>query len=143
MARKKLKIPDRECQQRIFNENFSSQAYEDAVKSVMECLTGAHTPSEIGERMKTLENSKKCDWFDLEFEDFKTIIWCDIELDRSKMETEADYVGVHLRIDWEDAKGNGKILIASLFSTVFSKDYIADELCRFDPETFQIMEWLY
>lgn len=143
MARKKLKIPDRESQQRIFNENFDFQTFKDAVEPVIKCLTGAHTPSEIGERMKALENSKKCDWFDLEFEDFKTIIWCDIELDRSQMETEADFVGVTILIDWEDAKGIGTIKTAYLYSTVFSKDYLADELCRFDPETFQIMEWLY
>ena len=79
----------------------------------------------------------------MEFEDDFTIIYCGVELDRSLMKAEADYVGVNFVIKWYDETNTGKIMTASLYSTALSGQYIADLLCEIDPDTCEITEWKY
>lgn len=141
--RKKLKVPNWEQQKEVFRQNFDPQAYAEAIAPVLEAMAQSKSAFGLFRRLQKLEYAKKCECPDVEFGDDDSIIKCDVELDRSRMETDADYVGVHLWIEWSDSKKSGRLYFAFLYSTVFSKAYLADELCRFDPTTFQIMEWLY
>lgn len=140
---KHLRIKTGDEWRKIFTENFNQEAYEEAVEPVKTAIADSKCADELYQNLKKLEYAKKCEGPDMEFEDDCTIIWCNVELDRSQMTTEADYVGVRLYIEWNEQEKKGAIKMAFLYSTVFSKEYVADELCRFDPETFDIMEWLY
>ena len=140
---KHLKIKSCDEWHRIFAENFDPIAYEEAVAPIKAALAESKAPDELYFRFRELENMGKYDGLDIEYADDFTMLWIDVELDRNRMETEADYVGVSFYIEWYDNKKCGAIKMASLYSNVFSKQYIADELCLFDPETYMIMDWLY
>lgn len=138
-----LKIKNGEEWQRIFNENFDPVAYAEAVAPIQEAINQSKAAFGLYRRLEKLEYAKKCECPDIEYGDDYTIVWCDVELDRSRMATDADYVAVGLRIHWYDEEKFGKIVDCRLYSTVFSKAYLADELCRFNPESFMIMDWFY
>lgn len=129
--------------QRVFDENFDPIAYEEAIAPVKEAMAESKAGFGLFRRLQKLEYAKKCECPDIEYGDDCSIIRCDLELDRSRMATDADYVGVHLYIEWDEEKKCGEIKLAWLYSTAFSKEWLADELCRFNPKTFYILEWLY
>lgn len=79
----------------------------------------------------------------MEYEDDCTIISCEVELDRSHMETEGDYVGVCFYIKWYDEADSGAISKVELYSSETSGNYLADHLCNIHPETCEITEWVY
>lgn len=79
----------------------------------------------------------------MEFDDDFTIITCEVELDRSHMETEGDYVGVCFYIKWSDETNTGTFDKVALFSSEPSGEYIADLLCYINPETCEVTEWVY
>ncbi len=79
----------------------------------------------------------------MEYEDDFTIITCEVELDRSHMETEGDYVGVCFYIKWYDEADAGMIDKVALYSSEPSGEYIADLLCYINPDTCEVIEWVY
>ena len=141
--RKHLRIKTGDEWRRIFAENFDPIAYEEAVAPIKKAIAESKAPDELYFNLKKLKMPGRCEAIDMEFTDDFTMLWVDVELDRSRMATEADYVGVNLYIEWYDSKKCGAIKSAFLYSTVFSKQYLADELCIFDPETYMIRVWLY
>ena len=82
---KKIKLTAE--QQKLFNTNFNRKAYEEAKKPIQEAISGSKSFDELWSKLQNHE----CD---VEYEDDCTIISCEVELDRSHMETEGDYVGV-------------------------------------------------
>ena len=95
---KKIKLTAE--QQKLFNTNFNRKAYEEAKKPIQEAISGSKSFDELWSKLQNHE----CD---VEYEDDCTIISCEVELDRSHMETEGDYVGVCFYIKWYDEADSG------------------------------------
>ena len=121
-------------QQKLLNDNFNRDAFDDVKGIVNKAIAEAHSFDDLWSNLQKFD----CD---VEFEDNFTIIFCDAELDRSHMETSADYVGVGFMIKWYDDTNTGKIDKVSLYSTETSNDYVADLLCYIDPESCEVIEW--
>ncbi len=122
-------------QQKLFNDNFNQDAFDDIKSIVNKAITDSHSFDDLWSNLQNFD----CD---VEFEDNVTIILCDAELDRSHMETSADYVGVGFIIKWFDETNTGKIDKVSLCSTETSSDYVADLLCYIDPNSCEVIEWV-
>lgn len=131
---KKIKLTAE--QQKLFNANFNRKAYEEAKKPIQEAISGSKSFDELWSKLQNHE----CD---VEYEDDCTIISCEVELDRSHMETEGDYVGVCFYIKWYDEADSGTISKVELYSSETSGNYFADHLCNIHPETCEITEWVY
>lgn len=123
-------------QQKLFNANFNREAYEEAKKPIQEAISGSKSFDELWNKLQKHE----CD---VEYEDDCTIISCEVELDRSHMETEGDYVGACFFIKWYDEADSGMIDKVELYTSETSNDYLADLLCCIHPETCEITEWVY
>lgn len=123
-------------QQKLFNANFSRDAYEEAKKPIQEAIAGSKSFDELWSNLQKYDR-------DVEYEDDCTIILCAVELDRSYLETEGDYVGVCFQIIWDDDSSSGKISSVELYSTETSCEYVADLICCINPDTCEIIEWLY
>ncbi len=132
MTKTKL-TPER---QKLFNANFNRQAYEEAKKPVQEAVSEARSFYELWDKLHRYDR-------DVEYEDDFTIISCEVELDRSHMETNGDYVGVCFYIKWYDETDSGMINNVALYSSETSGDYLADLLCYIHPDTCEITEWVY
>ena len=131
---KKIKLTPE--QQKLFNANFNRDAYEEAKKPIQEAISGSKSFDELWSKLQKYER-------DVEYEDDYTIISCEVELDRSHMETECDYVGVCFYIHWYDETNTGSIHHVKLFSSETSGEYLADLLCHIHPDTCEITEWVY
>ncbi len=131
---KKIKLTAE--QQKLFNANFNRKAYEEAKKPIQEAISGSKSFDELWSKLQNHE----CD---VEYEDDFTIITCEVELDRSHMETEGDYVGVCFYIKWSYETNTGTFDKVALFSSEPSGEYIADLLCYINPETCEVTEWVY
>lgn len=140
---KHLKIQTGDEWRKIFAANFDPVAYENAIAPINDAIAQSKTALELYYKLRELERDKKCEYIDTEHWDDCTIIMCNVELDRSRMSTDADYVSAFLKIRWDEEEKRGEIWLPYLFSNVFSKGYHADALCRFNTESFDIMEWLY
>lgn len=123
-------------QQNLFNANFNREAYEEAKKPIQEAISGSKSFDELWGKLQKYDR-------DVEYEDDYTIITCEVELDRSHMETEGDYVGICFFIKWYDETNSGTISEVELYTSETSGDYIADLLCRIHPDTCEITEWVY
>lgn len=123
-------------QQKLFNANFNREAYEEAKKPIQEAISGSKTFDELWSKFQKYDR-------DVEYEDDFTIISCEVELDRSHMETECDYVGVCFYIKWYDDTDSGVIDNVALYSSKTSNDYLADLLCYIHPDTCEITKWVY
>lgn len=123
-------------QQKLFDANFNRRAYEQAKSPIQKAICESQCFAEVLDRLHGYE-------YDVEYEDDFTIISCEVELDRSHMETEGDYVGVCFDIKWFDESDSGTISRVALFSSEPSKEYIADLLCYIDPNTCEVTEWVY
>lgn len=123
-------------QQTLFNANFNQQAYAQAKEPIQKALSESKTFYELWEKLQKYDR-------DVEYEDDFTIIACEVELDRSHMETEGDYVGVCFYIKWYDETNSGIIDKVALYSSEPSGEYIADLLCYIHPETCEVTEWVY
>lgn len=131
---KKIKLTAE--QQKLFNANFNRKAYEEAKKPIQEAISGSKSFDELWSKLQNHE----CD---VEYEDDCTIISCEVELDRSHMETEDDYVGVCFYIKWYDEADAGMIDKVALYSSEPSGEYIADLLCYINPDSCEVTEWVY
>ena len=123
-------------QQKLFNANFNQETYEVAKKPIQEAISGSKTFNELWNKLQKYDR-------DVEYEDDYTIISCEVELDRSHMTTEGDYVGVCFYIKWYDETDAGMIDKVELYTSETSGDYIADLLCCIHPDTCEITEWVY
>lgn len=123
-------------QQKLFNANFNQETYEVAKKPIQEAISGSKTFNELWNKLQKYDR-------DVEYEDDYTIISCEVELDRSHMATEGDYVGVCFYIKWYDETDAGIIDKVELYTSETSGDYIADLLCCIHPDTCEITEWVY
>lgn len=123
-------------QQRLFDRNFDRKAYEDAKELILKAIRESKSCFDLWDKLRPYDR-------DTEYADDCTIIWCEVELDRSRMETDGDYVGLTFYINWYDEADAGLISHVELYSTETSREYIADRLCCFDPDTCEITEWFY
>ena len=123
-------------QQKLFNANFNREAYKEAKKPIQEAVTSSKSFDQLWGQLQKYDR-------DVEYEDDCTIIWCEVELDRSHMKTEGDYVGVCFFIKWYDETDSGMIDKVELYTSETSGDYLADLLCCIHPETCEITEWVY
>lgn len=123
-------------QQTLFNANFNRRAYDKAKEPIQKAISESKNFDELWERIKNYDR-------DVEFEDDFTIITCEVELDRSHMETEGDYVGVCFYIKWYDEADAGMIDKVALYSSEPSGEYIADLLCYINPDSCEVTEWVY
>lgn len=90
-------------QQTLFNANFNRRAYDKAKEPIQKAMSESKTFDEFWERIKNYDR-------DVEFDDDFTIITCEVELDRSHMETEGDYVGVCFYIKWSDETNTAHLI---------------------------------
>lgn len=123
-------------QQKLFDANFNRRAYEQAKAPIQKAICESQCFAEVLDRLHGYE-------YDVEYEDDFTIISCEVELDRSHMETEGDYVGVCFFIKWYDEADSGMISKVELYTSETSGDYLADLLCCIHPDTCEITEWAY
>lgn len=125
------------AQRQLFENNFDRQAYDEAKKEVERLFSDWKTDEEL------LGTLRKYDWDMWGAEDY-IFHYCVIEMDRSRMNTTADYVSVEFIImcDYFDMH-KFQIVDALLYSNEISKDYIADRLCHFDPNTCEVTKWLF
>ena len=122
-------------QQKWFERNFNKEAYEQAKRTVQEHISKSKTFFELWDMLDP--HDRDCD-----FEDDYSIIYYEVELDRSNMETDARYVGVYFTIHWNDDTNNGKIHSVALFSSdIPSKE--VEEICSFHPDTCEVVKWRY
>lgn len=131
---KKIKLTPE--QQKLFNANFNRKAYEEVKKTIQKAISKAKSFYDLWDKLQKYDR-------DVKYEDDCTIIICEVELDRSLMETDCDYVGVCFYIKWYDEVDSCIIDNVALYSSETSKDYIADLLCYIHPTTCEITEWVY
>ncbi len=124
-------------QKEMFKRNFDQEAFDKAKATIQQLIDGAKSFQNLYESLRKYDR-------DLEFYDEYTIIFCEVELDRSKMTTTADYVGLNFFIYWyeEDGKEYGKIEKILLYSNEPTGEYEADRICQLDPSG-NITEWIY
>ena len=134
MATKKQKLSDDKLG--LFNRNFNRDAYEKVKAPIQSIVSQSSSFVELWEGLQKYDR-------DVEYEDDYTIISCEVELDRSLMVTEGDYVGVCFFIKWYDETDVGMIDKVELYTSETSGDYIADLLCCIHPDTCEITEWVY
>lgn len=129
----KIKLT-KEQRQELFENNFSQKAYEKVKHSVETAISHSTTFKMLWEALGRYDR-------DVEYDDDFTIIYCGIELDRSNMQTKANYAGVRFTILWNDniPKKSG-ILVAELYSSDTSSGEI-EPICFFDPNTLEIVKW--
>lgn len=119
-------------QQERFNRNFNQEAYYKAKADIQKIISAA---SNFGELWTNLWPYEK----DSEYIEEGTIILCEVELDRSQMETEADYVGVTFDI-LVDESDKGRIVGVSLY-TSDTPDGEVELMCYFNHNTCEVLEW--
>lgn len=122
----------------MFKRNFNQEAFDKAKATIQQIVDGAESFQKLYDSLKNYDR-------DLEFYDDYTIIFCEVELDRSKMTTTGDYVGLNFFIYWYEVDGKeyGKIEKVLLYSNEPTKDYEAERLCQLDPATGEVTEWIY
>lgn len=121
-----------EEQEDKFNRNFDREAYSTAKAKVQKIISEANSYGKLWTGLCMYEK-------DVEFTDDGTIIFCEVELDRSHMETSCDYVGVTFDIlIGEDDKGS--IIGASLY-TSDTNDGEVELLCFINHNTCEVTEW--
>lgn len=123
-------------QQTLFNANFNRRAYDKAKEPIQKAVSESKNFNELLDKISKYDR-------DVEYEDDFTIITCEVELDRSHMETEGDYVGVCFYIKWYYEADAGMIDKVALYSSEPSGEYIADLLCYINPDTCEVIEWVY
>lgn len=133
MSLQKVRLTKKE--QKLFNSNFNRRAYERAKKPIQEAVSTSGTFEELWDKICSYER-------DVDHYDDSSIIYCEAELDRSHMKTEADYVGIDFHIRWDATSNTGKIIKASLHSSD-TIDGEVELICFIDPETCAILEWVY
>lgn len=131
MAKTKL---TKERQQELFDNNFSQEAYEQAKQLVQSAISNAASFPML---WMTLQKYDR----DIEYDDDSTIIYCEIELDKSLMRTKADYVGVRFTILWyDDFPERSGIIVVELYSSDTPNGEV-EPMCYFDPNTLEIIIW--
>lgn len=121
----------------MFKRNFNQEAFDQARATIQKYIDGADTFLKMYDSLKNYDR-------DIEYYDDYTIIICEVELDRSKMTTTADYVGLNFSIFWyeEDGKEYGKIEKVLLYSNEPTGEYEAERLCQLNPVTGEVTEWI-
>lgn len=142
MPRKRYIVPPAD-RQRVFDENFSTETYNESVPPILKSISEAKSFFEIHRLLLGLENKHKIIWHDIDYVDFSVFFSFDAVLDVKKLKTEADTVFVHMCVEWNEKSGMGDIAYSSLFTDAFTHEYECDELCIFSPYTFKILKWLY
>lgn len=122
-------------QQEFFNRNFNKDAYEQAKRPIQEAISKSNTFEELWNSLSGYSR-------DSDFDDDYSIIYCEAELDRSKMETAADYVGVYFVICWNDDTDKGWIDNVSLYTSDTPSGEV-EPICFFNPKTYEITKWDY
>lgn len=122
-------------QQELFDNNFNKDAYEQAKQVIQVAISKAKTFMDLWNSLNSYER-------DNGFDDDYSIIYCEVELDRSHMATTADYVGVYFCICWDDETESAHIGAVSLY-TSDTPDGQVECLCSFHPDTCEIIRWIY
>lgn len=127
-TKEKLKLSNDQIA--FFNRNFNAEAFEKAKKVVLDAISKSSSSLELWQNLSGYDR-------DIRYMDNYTVFLCDMELDRSKMETTADYVGVSLFIYWNERNNTAKIRYAELYS---SESYNKEVLFwfGFNPNTYEI-----
>lgn len=123
-------------QQILFSANFDRQTYEEAKAPIQKAVDESKEFMELWEKLSPRRR-------DIEYGDDCTIMWCEVELDTSRMRTDASYVGLCFYICWNEESNTGKIDSVALYSNEISKEYYADLLCYMNPDTCEITKWVY
>lgn len=119
----------------MFDQNFNKKTFETVKQEIQAIIDKSHTFQDLYFALGKYDRT--VDYFD----DY-TVIKCEVELDRSRMETDANYVSVIFLINWSDETLNSFIDFAVLYYAKDQDDY-SDALCAFNPETCKIIKWLY
>lgn len=119
-------------QQKRFDRNFNREAYYKAKETVQKAISNSASFEELWVALSRYER-------DVEYTDEGTIIFCEVELDRSHMETTGDYVGIDFAI-FIDEDDKGRIEEASLFTSDTSSGDV-ELLCLINPNTCEVIEW--
>lgn len=122
-------------QQELFDNNFDKNSYEQVKKVIQETISKAKTFEDLWTSLNSYERDSR-------FDDDCSIIFCEVELDRSHMATSADYVGVDFNIYWDDNTNKGHIEAVSLH-TSDTPDGEVELICFIHPDTCEITEWCY
>lgn len=122
-------------QQELFDNNFDKNSYEQVKKVIQEAISKAKTFEDLWTSLNSYERDSR-------FDDDCSIIFCEVELDRSHMATSADYVGVDFNIYWDDNTNKGHIEAVSLH-TSDTPDGEVELICFIHPDTCEITEWCY
>lgn len=137
-------------QLKLFQNNFDAEAFDNLKLSIQKKIAEAPGLNELMSQLKVTKGVQCVEFADdddLDNADFVLgyrseeddscdflVILCYVELDRSKMETNSQYVEVCFYIVYNDVKQTGWIDAASLASADNPEDY-AESICFFDLET--------
>lgn len=158
--RKKLKITDPAEQWRIFQQHVNPKYYVDLINILLDVLRevkmGLDEYEEgecvCTEKLDELEKLDKRFFFDWDICDDWIDVVCYIRLVGTWGQDEENNTYITLPIKFKARRGLGRkhgidcphdIRGGTLFSNVFTKDYLADALCNFDPYNLQMWHWLY
>lgn len=130
-----MKVTLTKEQQELFDDNFDKNAYEQAKQSVQDTISKSKTFEELWSALSKYER-------DNDFDDDFSIIYCEVELDRSNMQTPANYVGMDFAICWDDNTNQGWIDKVSLHSSDTSNGEV-ELICFIEPNTCEVIEWCY
>ena len=122
----------------LFERNFDKETFEKVKAPVMEILKKPKPFLKFREELQSIYEDVGYDYYD------ECIVarW-DVELDRSQMETNADYVGVTFYLAYYDQEDWGELLDTELYTNEMTGEYIADPICFFDSQTYEITRWRY
>lgn len=130
---RKLKLT-KEQQQELFDNNFSKESYEQAKQIVQNAMTSSDSFEKLWNNLRGYER-------DVEYEDCFTIIYCEMELDRKSMRTQADYVGVRFTIFWNDDDPRDSTISEVELYTSDTPNHKISLMCFFNPDTLEIVRW--
>lgn len=125
-------------QKKLYEDNFNKEAFDKAKTTIQQFIDNAESFQNLYDSLQNYER-------DIEYYDEYTIIFCEVELDRSQMATTGDYVGLNFSIYWYEDNGKeyGKIEKILLYSNEPTHEYEAERLCQLDPDSGEVTEWIY
>lgn len=124
-------------QQKFFDDNFDRIAYQEAKANLLKRISEADSFESFWRALDCFENH------DIDYTDTDNIVYCDIELDRKRMNTDASYVGVTFILLWLEREKKAVLNTSILYSNQKSQDEFADMLCYIDPDTCEVINWVY
>ena len=130
MGEKRLTAKRRE----ILRRNFNKEACDRAMEPLLKIYKESHSIMELFQKTRDY-------WRDTECYEDGILLRAEVELDRTDMETTADYVGISVYF-FEDYETKEIILDLIELYTTDTPDGIVEPICFLDPVTYKPLKWV-